>query len=80
MGLVTKNNGILKKSVTISGHRTSITLEPEFWDALKHIAQSQKQSLNALVTHIDEKRLSRNLSSALRVYILQNYQEKNRRK
>jgi len=80
LGLVTKNNGILKKSVTISGHRTSITLEPEFWDALKHIAQSQKQSLNALVTHIDEKRLSRNLSSALRVYILQNYQEKNRRK
>ncbi len=64
-----------KRSVTIAGHATSITLEAEFWDVLKNIAQKRGLSLNALITEIDETRAQTNpdgnLSSAIRVYILQ---------
>mgnify|MGYP006441878305 CR=1 FL=1 len=63
-----------KHSVTIAGHPTSITLEPAFWDALREIAAAKGLSVNALVSHIDAKR-SGNLSSALRVYILDYYRE-----
>lgn len=59
-----------KRSVTIAGHRTSITLEAEFWAALKGLAQARGLSLNALVTEIDAARGERNLSSALRVHVL----------
>ncbi len=60
-----------KHSVTISGHATSITLEPEFWTELKRIAKHNKQSLASLIEAIDAGRKpAQNLSSALRVYIL----------
>ncbi len=60
---------IQKRSVIISGHRTSVSLEPEFWGALKEIAQHRGMSINELVTEIDGQRRG-NLSSALRVYVL----------
>ncbi len=60
----------VKRSVTIAGHRTSISLEPEFWDALKELADARNQSLAGLVTLIDERRGGTNLSSALRVEVL----------
>ncbi|MBI1245883.1 MAG: aryl-sulfate sulfotransferase [Alphaproteobacteria bacterium] len=64
-----------KRSVVIAGHRTSISLEPEFWTALKDIARKRNASINDLVTEIDKLRASKdeagNLSSALRVYVLQ---------
>ena len=63
-----------KHSVRISGHPTSITLEEEFWDALKKIAENQGQSLSSLITKIDETRGENNLSSAIRVFVLKNYQ------
>lgn len=60
-----------KRSVTIAGHQTSITLEEEFWTELKELAAANQQSINDLVTEIDKTRdLSINLSSALRLYIL----------
>jgi predicted DNA-binding ribbon-helix-helix protein len=59
-----------KRSLTLQGHRTSISLEPEFWDALKLIAQREDVSLAALVGKIDAQRSTRNLSSALRVHVL----------
>jgi predicted DNA-binding ribbon-helix-helix protein len=66
---------IRKRSVVIAGHRTSISLEPEFWTALKDIARKRNASINDLVTEIDKMRAARdqagNLSSALRVYVLQ---------
>ena len=60
-----------KRSVTIAGHSTSITLEDAFWDELKIIAARDRLSLNALITQIDGMRGESNLSSALRLYILQ---------
>jgi len=60
----------LKRSLTIAGHRTSLSLEPEFWDALKHAADKDNKSLASLVGEIDASRDGRNLSSAIRVWIL----------
>ena len=59
-----------KRSLTISGHRTSLSLEPEFWTVLKTAAQEERKSLAALVAEIDRGRGERNLSSALRVWVL----------
>jgi predicted DNA-binding ribbon-helix-helix protein len=58
-----------KHSVLVAGHATSITLEPEFWDALKEIAAAEGRSLNALVEEVDREREG-NLSSALRLFVL----------
>ena len=59
-----------KRSVKILGHITSISLEDEFWVELKKIAAQEKLSMNALIAKIDATRKG-NLSSALRVYVLQ---------
>lgn len=60
---------IKKRSVTIAGHRTSISLEDAFWEALTRIAAQKGLSLNRLIAMIDAER-SGNLSSAIRVYVL----------
>ena len=59
-----------KRSLTIQGHRTSLSLEPEFWNALKQAASAEHKSLAALVGEIDAARAGRNLSSAIRVWVL----------
>lgn len=60
-----------KQSVIIAGrHSTSISLEEEFWQQLKEIAAARQISLNQLVTEIDREKKLDNLSSAIRVYIL----------
>lgn len=60
-----------KISVTIAGrHYTSITLEPEFYEELQRIANLKQISLNHLITQIDSSRTNNNLSSAIRLYIL----------
>lgn len=63
-----------KRSVTLKGHRTSVTLEAEFWDALESIASQQKTSLQKIIETIDAGRGENNLSSALRVYVLSSLQ------
>lgn len=63
-----------KRSVTLKGHATSITLEDEFWTELKHIAAARDVSIAQIINDIDEQRLeqgSGGLSSAIRVYVLQ---------
>ncbi|HAE04086.1 MAG TPA: aryl-sulfate sulfotransferase [Rhodospirillaceae bacterium] len=60
---------IKKRSVVISGHRTSISLENVFWESLRDIASANGQSVNQLVTEIDRQRTG-NLSSAIRTYVL----------
>lgn len=65
-----------KHSIVLYGHRTSITLEPEFWQALTDIAVREKTSVAALVAALDEKRTT-NLSSAIRVFILQEVSQQN---
>ncbi len=58
-----------KRSVTIAGHRTSLSLEQAFWDALAGFAREDGVSVNALLTEVDRDRKT-NLSSAARVYVL----------
>ena len=59
-----------KRSVTIRGHRTSVSLEAPFWDALKDIAATEGRSLGSLIAEVDESAQG-NLSSALRVHVLE---------
>ena len=60
---------IVKRSVRIAGHATSVSLEPAFWDALCELAVRREMSLNALLSRIDAER-SGNLSSAIRLFVL----------
>jgi predicted DNA-binding ribbon-helix-helix protein len=60
----------LKRSLSIAGHRTSLSLEPEFWQALQDVAARRGIPVSALVAEIDQTRGSRNLSSAVRVWLL----------
>jgi predicted DNA-binding ribbon-helix-helix protein len=60
----------VKRSFTIKGHRTSISLEAPFWDALRQAAAEERTTLSALVAAIDAKRGPSGLSSAVRVWVL----------
>jgi predicted DNA-binding ribbon-helix-helix protein len=67
----------LKRSVTLSGHRTSISLEAEFWKALTEIAAETKRPLARLIDEVDKREgRDKNLSSALRVFVLAHYRAK----
>ena len=63
---------LIKKSITIKKHRTSLSLEKEFWGALKIIAKEQNCSVETLVTKIDSNRKT-SLASSIRVYLLKLY-------
>ena len=58
-----------RRSVVIDGHRTSVSIEPEFWAALGDVAKTRGKSVNALIAEIDRAR-DGNLSSAIRVFVL----------
>lgn len=60
----------IKHSLTLRGHRTSVSLEPEFWDAFRVLADTQGKTLNGLAIEIDEARGDVGLASAIRVYVL----------
>jgi predicted DNA-binding ribbon-helix-helix protein len=63
---------LIKRSFSIAGHRTSVALEPEFWDALERCARRRGEALTALVIAVDAERApTRPLASALRVRALQ---------
>lgn len=62
---------VVKHSIVIAGHRTSVSLEDAFWRALKDIAAADGMSLAALVAQVDAGRGAANLSSALRVFVLE---------
>ncbi len=63
--------GLVKRSLSLSGHRTSVALEPEFWRALETAAERQGCSLAALIARVDAERAPRQaLASALRVEAL----------
>lgn len=70
------NDFLKKRSVSIAKHATSITLEKPFWEALKMIAADQKKSINQIITEVDaNKPAHANLSSAVRVFILQHFKD-----
>ena len=60
---------VIKRSVNIAGHSTSVSLEQPFWDELVRIAERESKTLSSLVEEIDKVRQT-NLSSALRLYVL----------
>lgn len=74
--VVWRVTGEVKRSVTIAGHRTSVSLEAPFWDGLRVIAKARGQSINKLITEIDAGRTpDTGLSSALRLHVLRYYQD-----
>ena len=70
------SDGIVKRSVSIAGHRTSVSLEGPFWDALRSIAEAQSRSVQSVIGEIDAARGRQNLSSAIRVFVLRTVQDR----
>lgn len=62
--------GLRKRSLAVAGHRTSVSLEAPFWEALGRLAAARGLSVQALVAEIDRGRGASNLSSAIRVFVL----------
>jgi predicted DNA-binding ribbon-helix-helix protein len=64
---------VVKRSIVIAGHKTSVSLEDAFWKALKEIASARHVTLSDLVSTIDSERRHGNLSSAIRLFVLDHY-------
>lgn len=64
---------VVKRSIVIAGHKTSVSLEDAFWAALKEIATGRDMTLSDLVASIDTDRRHGNLSSAIRLFVLDHY-------
>lgn len=68
-------SAIVKRSVVLDGHKTSVSLENEFWEGLREIAGSQNANLSSLVRQIDRNRVNGNLSSAIRVFVFSHFHD-----
>jgi predicted DNA-binding ribbon-helix-helix protein len=68
--VTTAGSAIVKRSIAVAGHRTSVSLEAPFWKALREIAAARGVSVQRLVGEVDAGRGGQNLSSALRVFVL----------
>jgi predicted DNA-binding ribbon-helix-helix protein len=68
-------SSVVKRTVVIGGHKTSISLEDEFWTGLKEIAASRQTTCSGLLSEINERREA-NLSSAIRLFVLEHYQQR----
>jgi predicted DNA-binding ribbon-helix-helix protein len=77
-GAIMKSS-VVKRSIAIDGHRTSVSLEDPFWTDLKKIAHTQQMALSELVTKIDSTREQGNLSSAIRLFVLHHFRNEDRR-
>ena len=67
---------ITKRSIVIDGHKTSVSLEDAFWSGLKEIAQDQHKTLSNMVGKIEASRIHGNLSSAIRLFVLDGIRSK----
>ena len=65
---------VVKRSIVLAGHKTSVSLEDAFWEGLKDIAKTKRASLSDLVGSIDTDREHANLSPAIRLFVLNHYQ------
>lgn len=70
---------VLKRSIVVRGHKTSVSLEDGFWSGLKEIADERGVALGELAAEIDEQRTASNLSSAIRLYVLEHFRRRDRR-
>jgi predicted DNA-binding ribbon-helix-helix protein len=73
-----KRSSVLKRSIVVAGHKTSVSLEDAFWKSLKEIAGQRYMTLAQLVATIDGNREHANLSSAIRLFVLGVYQDRTR--
>jgi predicted DNA-binding ribbon-helix-helix protein len=64
---------VVKRSIVIAGHKTSVSLEDAFWKGLKEIASGRDLTLSEMVSAIDSGRPNGNLSSAIRLFVLDHY-------
>jgi predicted DNA-binding ribbon-helix-helix protein len=64
---------IVKRSIVLAGHKTSVSLEDAFWQALKEIARARNTTLSEIVAAIDDKQRQGNLSSSIRLFVLEYY-------
>jgi predicted DNA-binding ribbon-helix-helix protein len=64
---------VVKRSIVVSGHKTSVSLEDAFWSGFKEIASGRNITLSDLVTAVDSERQQGNLSSAIRLFVLDFY-------
>jgi len=69
-GVALMKSSIVKRSVAIAGHKTSVSLEDAFWSDLRKIANAQNATLSNVLAEIDKKRQQGNLSSAIRLFVL----------
>jgi predicted DNA-binding ribbon-helix-helix protein len=69
----TQRSRVVKRSIVIAGHKTSVSLEDQFWDALREIATARGTAVGILVSSIDADRKHGNLSSAIRLFVLDHY-------
>jgi predicted DNA-binding ribbon-helix-helix protein len=67
------NSAVVKRSIVIAGHKTSVSLEDAFWEGLKEIADAKELTLSDMVAEIDTDRRHGNLSSAIRLFVLDHY-------
>jgi len=63
-------SSLVSRNITVSGHRTSMRLEPAMWDALQEVARREAKTINDICTMVDERRRESSLTAALRVYIV----------
>ena len=68
---------VVKRSIVIAGHKTSVSLEDAFWRGLKEIASARNMTLSDMVASIDGGRRQGNLSSAIRLFVLDHYRGQN---
>jgi predicted DNA-binding ribbon-helix-helix protein len=71
-------SSVIKRSIVIAGHKTSVSIEDKFWDSLKEIASERGMTLGDLVAAIDADRKHTNLSSAIRLFVLGVYRDRPR--
>jgi predicted DNA-binding ribbon-helix-helix protein len=67
-------SSVVKRSIVLAGQKTSVSLEQAFWNGLKHIAMGRRQTLSDLIGRIDAERQHGNLSSGVRLFVLNHYQ------
>ena len=71
-----KKSLVIKRSIVVGGHKTSVSLEDDFWAALREIALRDRATLSGLVGSIDSQRQHGNLSSAVRLFVLNHYRQR----
>jgi len=71
---------VIKHSITIAGHKTSVSLEGKFWDGLREIAHNESISLQELIVRIDKDRMGCNLSSSARLFVLNYFKTRSQSK